>query len=94
MSTMLAKGANCALLDAVSLTERLEKPWVSTSKYERTRELSNFATENVKRRLKERSRSAVVQNLVYYGDNRFKEFWRNHSLKIALGWIEDPKVHA
>ena len=91
---MLGKGANCALLDAVSLTERLEKPWTSTSRYERGRELYSFAVENVKRRLAERKRSALVQNIVYFGDNKFKEFWRNHSLKIALGWIEDPKGHA
>jgi 2-polyprenyl-6-methoxyphenol hydroxylase-like FAD-dependent oxidoreductase len=89
MSTMLGKGANCALLDAVSLVERIQRPHVLGSSSALYNELRSFSAENVKRRLRERQRGSLVQDLVYFGDNKFKEFWRNRSLRIALGWVEE-----
>ncbi|KAI9644977.1 hypothetical protein NHQ30_007012 [Ciborinia camelliae] len=113
--TTLGKGANCALLDAVSLAEALSPPVSvsppSTSQSEniqltsessprppRTRGaaefrpmLRSFAMENVKRRHGERQRSAFLQNLVYFGDNKFKEYCRERVLKSALGWVEGTK---
>lgn len=112
--TTLGKGANCALLDAVSLAETITPPVSppSTSQgeniqltsegiYKSRRKLVGtvalrpglraFAVENVKRRHRERQRSAFLQNLVYFGDNKFKEYCRERVLKNALGWVEGTK---
>ncbi|KUJ22438.1 FAD/NAD(P)-binding domain-containing protein [Mollisia scopiformis] len=88
ISTMLGKGANCALLDAVDLAETLRRPdMLNPSK--RRIELRKRAEENVKRRMKERQRAALIQNLVYFGDNKLKEFCRDQGLKMAFDWIDD-----
>ncbi|ESZ93924.1 hypothetical protein SBOR_5683 [Sclerotinia borealis F-4128] len=112
--TTLGKGANCALLDAVSLAETLSPPISppstsqgnnfqltsddnpqSSRKFVGTIELRpalrTFAAENVKRRHRERQRSAFLQNLVYFGDNKFKEYCRERVLKNALGWVTGTK---
>ncbi|TEY40383.1 hypothetical protein BOTCAL_0434g00070 [Botryotinia calthae] len=112
--TTLGKGANCAVLDAVSLAETITPPVSppSTSQggniqltpegtHKSRRKLAGtvelrpglraFAVENVKRRHRERQRSAFLQNLVYFGDNKFKEYCRERVLKNALGWVEGTK---
>ncbi|TGO86655.1 hypothetical protein BPOR_0286g00050 [Botrytis porri] len=112
--TTLGKGANCALLDAVSLAETISPPvsppstsqdeniqLTSESTHRARRKLAStmelrpalraFAVENVKRRHRERQRSAFLQNLVYFGDNKFKEYCRERVLKNALGWVEGTK---
>jgi hypothetical protein len=88
---MLGKGANCALLDALDLAEILRKPAALILSTRRV-ELRKCAAENVKRRLRDRQRSALIQNLVYFGDNKLKEFCRERGLKMALGWIDDPRA--
>jgi 2-polyprenyl-6-methoxyphenol hydroxylase-like FAD-dependent oxidoreductase len=88
---MLGKGANCALLDALDLAETLRKPRALFPSTRRV-DLRECAAENVKRRLRERQRSALIQNLVYFGDNKLKEFCRERGLKMALGWIDDPRA--
>jgi 2-polyprenyl-6-methoxyphenol hydroxylase-like FAD-dependent oxidoreductase len=88
---MLGKGANCALLDALDLAEILRKP-AALVPSTRHLELRKCAAENVKRRLRERQRCALIQNLVYFGDNKLKEFCREHGLKMAMGWIDDPRA--
>jgi len=88
---MLGKGANCALLDAMDLAEKLRTPSAIVP-YTRRGDLLACAAENVKRRLKERQRSALIQSLVYFGDNKLKEFCRERGLKMALDWIDDPKA--
>jgi 2-polyprenyl-6-methoxyphenol hydroxylase-like FAD-dependent oxidoreductase len=89
MSTMLGKGANCALLDSLSLAEALEA--CSTDRRlsirDQYRQLCKFSIDNVERRKTERKRSALVQNLVYLGENKVLEYCREHSLKLALGWV-------
>jgi 2-polyprenyl-6-methoxyphenol hydroxylase-like FAD-dependent oxidoreductase len=91
MHTMLGKGANCALLDAVDLAETLSRPAALKASTRRS-ELRKRAEENVKRRMRERQRSALIQNLVYFGDNKLKEFCREHSLKMAFDWINDKSA--
>lgn len=86
MSTMLGRGANCALLDVLSIAEALESPSSST-RYARNIALRKCVRTNVDRRVVERQRGAFVQNLVYFGDNKLKEFLRDHSMKKALDWV-------
>ena len=83
---MLGKGANCALLDAVDLAETLKRPSIRIS-YKRRYELKRRADENVKRRTRERTRAGTIQNLVYLGDTRLREFCREKGLEVALEWI-------
>lgn len=91
ISTMLGKGANCAILDALDLAEKLRTPNATLSLTLRF-ELQKCAAENVKRRLRERQRGALIQSLVYFGDNKLKEFCRERGLKMAIGWIDDPRA--
>ncbi len=88
---MLGKGANCAILDALDLAEKLS---MSNALLPPTRrlELQKCAAENVKRRLRERQRGGLIQSLVYFGDNKLKEFCREQGLKMAIGWIDDPRA--
>jgi 2-polyprenyl-6-methoxyphenol hydroxylase-like FAD-dependent oxidoreductase len=88
---MLGKGANCAILDAVDLAEKLCMP-ISITPSKRRLELQKCAAENVKRRLRERQRSGLIQSLVYFGDNKLEEFCREQGLKMAIGWIDDPRA--
>lgn len=83
ISTMLGKGANCALLDAVDLAESLRRPDMLSPNKRRT-ELRKRVEENVKRRMKERQRASLIQSLVYFGDNKLKEFCRDQGLKMAF----------
>ena len=85
---MLGKGANCALLDAIDLCETLRRPSIRTP-FKRKYELRKRADENVKRRMKERQRAAVIQKVVYLGDTRLREFCREQGLKMAFDWIGD-----
>ena len=88
---MLGKGANCGILDALDLAEALQQPRMlsPTTRYV---ELRKVAAENVKRRLRERQRNALIQSLVYFGDNKLKGFCRDHGLKMALDWIDNPRA--
>ncbi|KAH8602811.1 hypothetical protein B0O99DRAFT_604380 [Bisporella sp. PMI_857] len=88
ISTMLGKGANCALLDTIAVAEALQPTSMFTPYSRRTR-LQKAVVGNVERRQRERRRGKVVQNMVYFGDNTFKEFCRKHGLKMALGLVED-----
>ncbi|KAH6675569.1 hypothetical protein B0J14DRAFT_586781 [Halenospora varia] len=91
ISTMLGKGANCALLDAYDLSVVLQKTTILHPAI-RSSLLRQAALENVKRRTKERQRSALIQSLVYFGDSKLKEICKLYGLKMALGWIEDPRA--
>ncbi|KAL5320592.1 hypothetical protein ACEPPN_011402 [Leptodophora sp. 'Broadleaf-Isolate-01'] len=87
ISTMLGKGANCALLDTIDLAETLQRPSMIRASKRRI-ELQKRAEEGVKRRMKERQRSALIQNLVYLGDTKLREFCKEHGLKAAFGWVD------
>jgi len=89
MTTTLGKGANCALLDAFSLAETLSFGTKSVLSYSLRYELPKFAADNISRRLRERQRSAFVQNIMFFGRNRIERYCREKVLKAALGWIED-----
>lgn len=93
MSNMLGKGANCALLDAVSLAETLTSP-----NYQRRSpiRLHKYVSENIDRRMLERHRSALMQKIVFYGDNKLKGFMRDKALPYTLKRIDvlDREVHS
>ena len=79
------------MLDAIDLAERLrisDPIMLSTRRHE----LQTCAAENVKRRLRERQRSGLLESLVYFGDNTLKEFCREQGLKMVIGWIDDPRA--
>jgi len=86
ISTMLGRGANCALLDVMSIAEALQTQFIS-SRYIRHVALRKCVRNNVERRLKEQQRGAFVQKMVYFGNNKLKEYLRDHGLEAALGWI-------
>jgi len=88
---MLGKGANCAILDALDLAEKLRMP-AALIPSKRYLELQKCAAENVTRRLRERQRSGIIHNIVYLGDNKLAEFCRERGLKMAIGWIDDPRA--
>lgn len=88
MSTMLGKGANCAILDVVSLSENIT-PFAS--QYTCKAKLAGCTRDNLKRRAKERQRSAVVQSLVNFGDGKLRAFCREKGLKMALTWVEERR---
>ncbi|KAI9742544.1 MAG: hypothetical protein M1818_003684 [Claussenomyces sp. TS43310] len=95
MATTLGKGANCALLDAISLAETLSLPPKKIlSQPLLRRELRKFTVDNIDRRLRERQRSGLLQNLMFFGNSRFKSYFRQKLLKAALGYIEDPKTES
>lgn len=85
---MLGKGANCALLDAYDLAATLRRPSITIT-LKRRWEIRKRAEENVKRRLVERKRAALIQSFVYLGDSKLKEFCREQGLKMAFEWIGD-----
>ncbi|KAH7364550.1 hypothetical protein BKA65DRAFT_140569 [Rhexocercosporidium sp. MPI-PUGE-AT-0058] len=87
ISTMLGKGANCALLDTIDLAETLQQPSMIHVSNRRS-ELQKRAEEGVKRRMKERQRSGLIQNFVYLGDSKLREFCKEHGLKAAFGWVD------
>lgn len=93
MSNMLGKGANCALLDAVSLAETLTSQTYSRRSPIR---LQKYVTENIERRMRERHRSALMQKLVFYGDNKVKGFLRDKALPYTLKRIDglDQENHS
>ncbi|RDL34494.1 FAD protein [Venustampulla echinocandica] len=91
ISTVLGKGANCAMLDAIDLAEALQLPQIFNPSI-RSHELQQAGARNVKRRLKERQRGALIQNIIYSGNNKMKELCRDLGLKLAFEWIDDPRA--
>ncbi len=93
MSNMLGKGANCALLDAVSLAETL-----TSLTYNRRSpiRLAKYVQENIDRRMRERQRSALMQKLIFYGENKIKGFLRDKALPYTLKRIDglDQESHS
>lgn len=92
MSNMLGKGANCALLDAVSLAETISSPTYNRRSPTR---LAKYVTENIERRQRERHRSALMQKIVFFGQNKLKDYVRNKALPFALKRIDvlDQEEH-
>jgi hypothetical protein len=87
MPNMLGKGANCAMLDAVFLAETLSsEDFLDASK--RQTLLRKYLQDNINRRIRERHRSSLMHKLVFFGDNKLKEFCRNKGLSLALTHIE------
>jgi 2-polyprenyl-6-methoxyphenol hydroxylase-like FAD-dependent oxidoreductase len=86
MSNTLSRGANCALLDAVSLAECLTSP-----SYDRRSPtgLDSYVKENIERRLRERHRSLLMQKIMFFGQNRLKGYVRNKALPLALRRIDE-----
>ncbi|KFY56208.1 hypothetical protein V496_06763 [Pseudogymnoascus sp. VKM F-4515 (FW-2607)] len=85
MSNTLSRGANCALLDAVSLAECLTSP---TYDRHSPASINAYVNENIERRSHERLRSFLMQKVVFPGQNSVKGFVRNMALPLALHRID------
>jgi len=85
MSNTLSRGANCALLDAVSLAECLTSPTYDRRSPTR---LNTYVKENIERRLRERHRSSLMQRIMFFGQNCLKGYVRNKALPLALRRID------
>ncbi|KFY67397.1 hypothetical protein V496_01588 [Pseudogymnoascus sp. VKM F-4515 (FW-2607)] len=86
MSNTLSRGANCALLDAVSLAECLTSP--AYDRHSPTN-INTYVKENIKRRLNERQRSYLMHKIMFPGQHSFEGFVRNITLPVALHRIDD-----
>lgn len=86
MSNILSRGANCALLDAVTLAEHITSP-----AYDRSlpTSLDLYVKENIERRQHERYRSYLLQEIMFSGQNRIMEFVRDKTLPLALRRIDN-----
>lgn len=86
MSNILSRGANCALLDAMSLADHITSPTYDRSS---PTSLDAYVKENIERRLNERYRSYLLQKVMFSCQNRFMGFVRNTTLPLALRRIDD-----
>ncbi|KFZ24329.1 hypothetical protein V502_01191 [Pseudogymnoascus sp. VKM F-4520 (FW-2644)] len=86
MSNILSRGANCALLDAVTLAEH-----ITSTTYDRGSHtsLDVYVKDNIERRQNERYRSFLLQKIMFSGQNRFIGFVRDKTLPLALRRIDD-----
>ncbi len=86
MSSILSRGANCALLDAVTLAKHITSPahdWSSPNS------LDIYVRENIERRQHERYRSYLLQKVMFSGQNLIMGFVRDKTLPLALRRIDD-----
>ena len=86
MSNILSRGANCALLDAVTLAEHITSPAYDRSS---PTSLDIYVKENIERRQHERYRSYLLQKVMFSGQNRIMGFVRDKTLPLALRRIDD-----
>ncbi|KFX99556.1 hypothetical protein O988_03791 [Pseudogymnoascus sp. VKM F-3808] len=86
MSNVMSGSANYALLDAISLAECLTSP-----KFDQClpTSLNNYVNENIERRVRQRHRSFLMQNIMFFGRNRLQEYVRNKALPLVLRRIDD-----
>ncbi|KFZ19616.1 hypothetical protein V501_00617 [Pseudogymnoascus sp. VKM F-4519 (FW-2642)] len=85
MSNMLSRGANCALLDAISLAECLTSPTYDQC----SPGLNTYVKENIERHVRERHRSFLMQKIMFFGQNRLKGYVRDKALPLTLCRIDD-----
>lgn len=87
MSNTLSRGANCAIVDAVSLAGRITSPAYKRERRQPTA-LDDYVRENIKRRKIERERSSMMQKIMFSGQNRLSGFVRNKVLPSSLKKID------
>lgn len=85
MSNTLSRGANCAILDAAGLAECLTSPAGGRPS---PAAMDAYVKENIERRLNERQRSFLMQNIVFPGRGNLGAFVRDMTLARALHRID------
>ncbi|KFY24117.1 hypothetical protein V493_05441 [Pseudogymnoascus sp. VKM F-4281 (FW-2241)] len=88
MSNTLSRGANCAILDAVSLADSITSPTYRRERHQPTA-LDDYVRENIERRQVERQRSYMMQKIMFSGQNRLRGFVRDKALPHKLKRIDD-----
>lgn len=88
MSNTLSRGANCAILDAVALADRITSPTYKRERRQPTA-LDGYVRENIERRQVERQRSYMMQKIMFSGQNRLRGFVRDKTLPSSLKRIDD-----
>ncbi|ELR06459.1 hypothetical protein GMDG_07984 [Pseudogymnoascus destructans 20631-21] len=87
MSNTLSRGANCAIMDAVALADRVTSP-----AYRRERRqsaaLDDYVRENIARREVERQRSYMMQKIMFPGKHKLRGFIRNRVFPSSLKKID------
>jgi 2-polyprenyl-6-methoxyphenol hydroxylase-like FAD-dependent oxidoreductase len=85
MSNTLSRGANCAVFDAAALAECLTSP---ADEGRSPAGMDAYVRENIERRLNERQRSFLMQNIVFPGRGSLGAFVRDMTLARALRRID------
>ncbi|KFY06935.1 hypothetical protein V492_07601 [Pseudogymnoascus sp. VKM F-4246] len=88
MSNTLSRGANCAILDAVALADRITSPTYRSERLQPTA-LDDYVRENIERRQVERQRSYMMQKIMFSGQNRLRGFVRDKALPHSLNKIDE-----
>ncbi|KFY45130.1 hypothetical protein V495_03107 [Pseudogymnoascus sp. VKM F-4514 (FW-929)] len=88
MSNTLSRGANCAILDAVALAERITSPAYRSERHQTTA-LDDYVRENIERRQVEQQRSYMMQKIMFAGKNWLRGYVRDKALPSSLKKIDD-----
>ncbi|OBT76029.1 hypothetical protein VF21_03571 [Pseudogymnoascus sp. 05NY08] len=88
MSNTLSRGANCAIMDAAALADRITSP-AYRRELRQPAALDDYVRENIERRDVERQRSAMMQKIMFSGQNKLRGFIRNKVLPSSLKKIDD-----
>lgn len=91
MSNTLSRGANCAIMDAIALADRITSPAYNQERRQ-PNALDDYVRENIERRQIERQRSSMMQKIMFSGQNRLRGFVRNKALPSSLKKIDSLDV--
>ncbi|OBT98594.1 hypothetical protein VE01_03494 [Pseudogymnoascus verrucosus] len=87
MSNTLSRGANCAIMDAAALADRITSPEYRRERHQPAA-LDDYVRGNIERREVERQRSAMMQKIMFSGQNKLRGFIRNKALPSSLKKID------
>ncbi|OBT42302.1 hypothetical protein VE00_06334 [Pseudogymnoascus sp. WSF 3629] len=88
MSNTLSRGANCAIMDAAALADRVTSPAYRRERHQPDA-LDEYVRENIERREVERQRSTMMQKIMFSGQNKLRGFIRNKALPSSLKKIDN-----
>lgn len=86
MAPFLGKGAACAMIDAIDVAKVIAQ-LPSASQAKRREDFKKYVAAMMRRRLKERHRSAFVMNLCFFGTTPFRAAIRDYGMQMANFWL-------